>query len=33
MWNWIQDLCGAAAILLLLYTGLMYGYVLQGIVQ
>jgi hypothetical protein len=33
MKEWLQDIFAAGVIVLLLYSGLMYGYVLQGIVQ
>jgi len=33
MWGWIKDLCGAAVFMLLLYLILMWGYVLEGVVQ
>jgi hypothetical protein len=31
MWRWVQDLCGAAALMLLCYMLLMWGYVLEGL--
>jgi diacylglycerol kinase len=33
MWDWIKDLCGAAAFMLSLYLILMWGYVLEGVLQ
>lgn len=33
MWNWVKDIVGAASFVTLLYVMLMWGYVLEGLVQ
>lgn len=33
MKEWLQDIFAASVIVLLLYTGLMYGYLLEGIIK
>jgi len=33
MWNLVKDILGAATFMLLLYIILMWGYVLEGVVQ
>jgi diacylglycerol kinase len=33
MWSLVKDICGAATFMLLLYMILMWGYILEGVMQ